>query len=83
VVAWLVCIKKTNKKVPPTMNGMADIIPKQSCKESDCSSNKSDMKINRENEYLESYSANDLGATKIPLNTYPTMPLAGQMPDFR
>lgn len=73
------CIKKTKKKLPP-----ADVIPDQSykgCKgESDCSSNKSDMKINRENEYLESYSSNDLGATKIPLNH---MPLGGQIPDFR
>jgi hypothetical protein len=75
------CIKKTKKKLPP-----ADVIPSEQnykgCKESDCSSNKSDMKINRENEYLESYSANDLGATKIPLNTF-TMPLGGQIPDFR
>lgn len=73
------CIKKTKKKP-------VDLIPNQShkeCKgESDCSSNKSDMKINRENEYLESYSSNDLGATKIPLNTF-NMPLSGQMPDFR
>lgn len=79
VLAWLMCIKKTKKKLPP-----ADVIPDQSykgCKgESDCSSNKSDMKINRENEYLESYSSNDLGATKIPLNH---MPLGGQIPDFR
>lgn len=81
VLAWLMCIKKTKKKLPP-----ADVIPSEQnykgCKESDCSSNKSDMKINRENEYLESYSANDLGATKIPLNTF-TMPLGGQIPDFR
>lgn len=75
------CIKKTKKKMP---SSKLDVVPEQNykeCKESDCSSNKSDMKINRENEYLESYS-NDLGATKIPLNTF-TMPLGGQIPDFR
>lgn len=76
------CMKKTKKKLPP-----ADVIPEHNymgkgCKESDCSSNKSDMKINRENEYLETCSANDLSATKIPLNTF-GVSLAGPIPDFR
>lgn len=79
------CMKKTKKKLPP-----ADVIPndhhnyigKGGCKESDCSSNKSDMKINRENEYLETCSANDLGSTKIPLNTFGSS-LTSAMPDFR
>lgn len=75
------CMKKTKKKLPP-----ADVIPGydvgKGCKESDCSSNKSDMKINRENEYLETCSANELSATKIPMNTF-GVSLAGPIPDFR
>lgn len=75
------CMKKTKKKLPP-----ADVIPGydvgKGCKESDCSSNKSDMKINRENEYLETCSANELSATKIPMNTF-GVSLAGNIPDFR
>lgn len=76
------CMKKTKKKLPP-----ADVIPEHNymgkgCKESDCSSNKSDMKINRENEYLETCSANELSATKIPMNTF-GVSLAGPIPDFR
>lgn len=76
------CMKKTKKKLPP-----ADVIPNEhnfsgkGCKESDCSSNKSDMKINRENEYLET----ELSATRIPMNTF-GMPLAGPVSipnDFR
>lgn len=82
---WLMCMKKTKKKLPP-----ADVIPdhhhnylsSKGCKESDCSSNKSDMKINRENEYLETCSANDLDSTKIPLNTF-TSSITSAMPDFR
>jgi hypothetical protein len=80
-------MKKTKKKLPP-----ADVIPDHhnymsgknggNCKESDCSSNKSDMKINRENEYLETCSANDMSATKIPLNTF-TSSITSAMPDFR
>jgi hypothetical protein len=82
ILVWLMCMKKTKKKLPP-----ADVIPdhnylSKGCKESDCSSNKSDMKINRENEYLETCSANDLSATKIPLNTFGSS-LTGTMPDFR
>lgn len=85
VLMWLMCMKKTKKKLPP-----ADVIPdhhhnylsSKGCKESDCSSNKSDMKINRENEYLETCSANELGATKIPLNTF-TSSITSNMPDFR
>jgi len=86
----LMCMKKTKKKkLPP-----ADVIPehnylagKGGCKESDCSSNKSDMKINRENEYLETCSARDNdnsinGTTKIPLNTF-GVSLSGGVPDFR
>jgi hypothetical protein len=77
------CKQKTKKKLPP-----ADVIPEHNymgkgCKaSSDCSSNKSDMKINRENEYLETCSANELSATKIPLNTF-GVSLAGPIPDFR
>lgn len=84
VLVMLMCMKKTKKtKLPP-----ADVIPSdhnysgKGCKESDCSSNKSDMKINRENEYLETCSANDLSATKIQMNTF-GISLAGNMPDFR
>lgn len=81
---WLMCMKKTKKKLPP-----ADVIPdhhhnylsSKGCKESDCSSNKSDMKINRENEYLETCS-NEMNATKIPLNTF-TSSITSNMPDFR
>lgn len=82
VLISLMCMKKTKKKLPP-----ADVIPElnymgKGCKESDCSSNKSDMKINRENEYLETCSANDLSATKIPMNTF-GLSLSGPTPDFR
>ncbi|CRK89536.1 CLUMA_CG003280, isoform A [Clunio marinus] len=82
MLACFMCKKKTKKKLPP-----ADVIPEHNymgkgCKESDCSSNKSDMKINRENEYLETCSANELSATKIPLNTF-GVSLAGPIPDFR
>ena len=77
------CTKKTQKKLPP-----ADVIPNDhhnyigKCKESDCSSNKSDIKINRENEYLETCSAHDMGSTKIPLNTFGSS-LSSALPDFR
>jgi hypothetical protein len=83
VLVWLMCMKRTKRKLPP-----ADVIPEHNymskgCKESDCSSNKSDMKINRENEYLETCSAvNDLSGTKIPLNTF-GISLSGPIPDFR
>ncbi|XP_070492966.1 irregular chiasm C-roughest protein isoform X2 [Chironomus tepperi] len=83
ILIWLMCTKKTQKKLPP-----ADVIPNDhhnyngKCKESDCSSNKSDIKINRENEYLETCSAHDLCSTKIPLNTFGSS-LSSALPDFR
>ncbi|KAL7029347.1 hypothetical protein ACKWTF_006201 [Chironomus riparius] len=83
ILIWLMCTKKTQKKLPP-----ADVIPNDhhnyigKCKESDCSSNKSDIKINRENEYLETCSAHDMSSTKIPLNTFGSS-LSSALPDFR
>lgn len=82
MLTCMLCTKRTKKKLPP-----ADVIPEhhsgKGCKESDCSSNKSDLKINRENEYLES-CGNDISATRIPMNTF-GVPLAGPVlpHDFR
>lgn len=76
----IMCRKQTKKKLPP-----ADVITdhhlSKACKESDCSSNKSDIKINRENEYLETCSG-DLSQTRIPMNTF-GVSLNGGLPDFR
>jgi hypothetical protein len=81
MTSCIMCKKKTKKKLPP-----ADVITDhhlaKGCKESDCSSNKSDIKINRENEYLETCSANDLAHTRISMNTF-GVSLTGGLPDFR
>ncbi|XP_055602535.1 irregular chiasm C-roughest protein-like [Uranotaenia lowii] len=69
IIAMCFCVKKSKKKLPP-----ADVIPEQhyitekACKESDRSSNVSDLKIDRDHEYSETCSGTDSIATRLAMN---------------
>uniref|UniRef100_A0A182U923 Ig-like domain-containing protein n=2 Tax=Anopheles melas TaxID=34690 RepID=A0A182U923_9DIPT len=69
VVSLCCCERKGNKKLPP-----ADVITDQhymtekTCKESDRSSNVSDLKIDRDHEYSETCSGTDSIATRLAMN---------------
>ncbi|XP_035899953.1 irregular chiasm C-roughest protein-like isoform X1 [Anopheles stephensi] len=68
VVSLCCCERKGNKKLPP-----ADVITDQhymteKCKESDRSSNVSDLKIDRDHEYSETCSGTDSIATRLAMN---------------
>ncbi|EAT46033.1 AAEL002754-PA [Aedes aegypti] len=62
IIAMCFCVKKSKKKLPP-----ADVIP-EACKESDRSSNVSDLKIDRDHEYSETCSGTDSIATRLAMN---------------
>ncbi|XP_062536789.1 irregular chiasm C-roughest protein-like [Armigeres subalbatus] len=69
IITMCFCVKKSKKKLPP-----ADVIPEQhyitekACKESDRSSNVSDLKIDRDHEYSETCSGTDSIATRLAMN---------------
>uniref|UniRef100_A0A182SR59 Ig-like domain-containing protein n=1 Tax=Anopheles maculatus TaxID=74869 RepID=A0A182SR59_9DIPT len=67
VVSLCCCERKGNKKLPPA-DVITDHYMTEKCKESDRSSNVSDLKIDRDHEYSETCSGTDSIATRLAMN---------------
>uniref|UniRef100_A0A182M1Q9 Ig-like domain-containing protein n=1 Tax=Anopheles culicifacies TaxID=139723 RepID=A0A182M1Q9_9DIPT len=68
VVSLCCCGRKGKKKLPPADVITDHYMTEKTCKESDRSSNVSDLKIDRDHEYSETCSGTDSIATRLAMN---------------